>query len=167
MSEARNNLYLTTPPTPKNQVIMGFELHITRKEDAYDDAPALNIALAEWLAYVAGDPEFRLDNFAQVELPDGGVLRTNKEGIAVWTAYSQDGIGQNHAWFTYYKGSIDVKNPDQEIINKMVDIAQALVARVMDDEGTVYEKESHLGQSLKELNAAVSPRKKAWWQFWK
>jgi hypothetical protein len=146
---------------------MGFELHITRKEDAYDDAPALVIPLAEWLAYVAGDPEFRLDNFAQVDLRDGGVLRTEKEGIAVWTAYSHDGVRQNHAWFTYYKGSVDVKNPDQEIINKMVDIAQLLGARVVDDEGTAYEKKSYLDQPLKEVRVVVGPRKTAWWKFWK
>jgi hypothetical protein len=147
--------------------IMGFELHITRKEDAYDDEPALDISLAEWLAYVGGDPEFRLDNFAQVELPDGGVLRTEKEGIAVWTAYSLDGVGQNHAWFTYYKGSVDVKNPDQEIINKMVDMAQALGARVVDDEGTVYEKEGYLDRPLKEGRVTRSTQKKTWRKFWK
>jgi len=45
---------------------MGFELHITRKEDAHDDAPALDISLSEWLAHVGNDPEFRLDNFAQI-----------------------------------------------------------------------------------------------------
>jgi hypothetical protein len=145
---------------------MGFELHITRKEDACDDEPELDIALAEWLAYVAADPEFRLDNFAQVELPDGGMLRTEEEGIAVWTAYSRDGIGQSHAWFTYYKGSVDVKNPDQEIIDKMVDIAEALGARVVDDEGTVYEKEAYLEQPLKEVRGTAGPRKRAWWQFW-
>jgi hypothetical protein len=146
---------------------MGFELHITRKEDAYDDEPALDIALAEWLAYVAGDPEFRLDNYAQVELADGGVLRTEKVGIAVWTAYSKEGVGQNHAWFTYYKGSVDVKNPDQEIINKMLGIAQALGARVVDDEGTVYEKEGYLDRPLKDVRVTIGAQKKAWWQFWK
>jgi hypothetical protein len=146
---------------------MGFELHITRREDAYDDEPELDIALAEWLTYVAADPEFRLDNFAQVELPDGGKLRTEEEGIAVWTAYSRDGIGQNHAWFTYYKGSVDVKNPDQEIINKMVEVAAALGARVVDDEGTVYEKERYLDEEIRDVHGAPRSGKKAWWQFWK
>jgi hypothetical protein len=145
---------------------MGFELHITRKENWYDADPTLDIALAEWLRYVAQDSEFRLDNYAQVELPDGGVLRTEEEGIAVWTAYSGEGSGQDHALFTYFRGCIDVKNPDQEIINKMVDIAEALGAKVQDDEGTVYGKEAYLGRQGKDVQVGAEVGKRKWWRFW-
>lgn len=145
---------------------MGFELHITRKQNWFEEEPELNIALTEWLQYVSGDPEFRLDNYAEVELLDGKTLRAEQEGIAVWTAYSQDGADQNHAWFTYFRGSIFVKNPDQEIINKMVDIAQALSGKVQDDEGTLYERENYLDRQLKDVRVTGSPQKKPWWRFW-
>ena len=145
---------------------MGFELHITRKQNWFDEEPAFDITLIDWLEYVSGDPEFRLDNYAALELPDGKILRTEQEGIAVWTAYSQDGVDQNQAWFTYFRGTISVKNPDQEIINKMVDIAQALGGKVQDDEGTSYEKENYLDGQMKEVRSTAVPRNKPWWRFW-
>jgi hypothetical protein len=122
--------------------------------------------LAEWLRHVAQDSEFRLDNYAQVELPDGSVLRTEEEGIAVWTAYSGEGPGQGHAWFTYFRGCIDVKNPDQEIINKMVDIAKALDAKVQDDEGTVYGTEGYLDRQGKDVRVEAEGGKRKRWRFW-
>jgi hypothetical protein len=120
----------------------------------------------EWIQYITCDPEFRLDNYAAVELPGGKILRVEQEGIAVWLAYSQEGVDQNHAWFTYFKGNISVKNPDQEIINKMVDIAQALGGKVQDDEGTSYEKENYQDKQLKEVQVTAAPRKKPRWRFW-
>jgi hypothetical protein len=145
---------------------MGLELHITRKENWYDKDPGTDISLAEWIQYVTQDPEFRLDGYAQVELPDGQVFGTEDEGIAVWTAYSQDGVNQHHAWFTYFQGNVSVKNPDQEIINKMVAIAQALGANVQDDEGGLYEKESYLDRELQKVKVTSSVKKKPWWRFW-
>jgi hypothetical protein len=59
-----------------------------------------------------------------------------------------------------------VKSPDQEIINKMVDIAQTLGGKVQDDEGTLYEKENYLDRQLKEVQVAPVPRKKPRWRFW-
>jgi len=145
---------------------MGVELHITRKENWYDEEPAQDILLAEWLQYVSEDPEFRLDNYAQVDVPNKGILRVEEEGIAVWTAYSGEGVGQNHAWFTYWRGCVIVKNPGQEIINKMVAVAEALGAKVQDDEGTVYEKEAYLDRQGKDVSVLAHGAKKKWWRLW-
>lgn len=69
--------------------------------------------------------------------------------------------------FTYFRGCIDVKNPDQEIINKMVDIAEALGAKVQDDEGTVYGKEGYLDRQGEDVRVEAEGGKRKWWRFWK
>ena len=102
---------------------MGYELYITRQDNWFDDNIQKKISLEEWISYISKDSEMRLDNFAQIELPNKEIFRIEKEGIAVWEEYSGEGKGQNQAWFTYYNGNVQVKNPDQEIINKMVVIA--------------------------------------------
>ena len=96
------------------------------------------IVLDEWLRYVAGDPEMRLDNFAEAEVGGGEVLRYDNNGLAVWTAYSGHGLKGNMAWFDYRRGRIVVKNPDDEILGKMRRIASVLGAKVMGDEGELY-----------------------------
>jgi len=52
----------------------------------------------------------------------------------VWTAYSQDGLDGNHAWFDHRRGQIVVKNPDEEVLRKMGRIADHFGAHVLGDE---------------------------------
>lgn len=117
---------------------MGYDLHITRKND-WHDSKGSEISLDEWRALVLADPQMRLDGFAEARLLDGRVLRTDSEGLAVWTEYSQHDEACNKAWFLYSHGEIRVKNPDDEIIRKMWSIAQALGAKVQGDDGEVYD----------------------------
>jgi hypothetical protein len=93
------------------------------------------ITLNEWLAYVEEDPEMRLDKVAVAQLEDGEFLAYENEGLAVWTAYSGHDPNGNMAWFDYRDGEIAVKNPDDEIINKMKTIAERFGATVMGDDG--------------------------------
>lgn len=116
---------------------MGYEVHITRADD-WMNSEGNPISLDEWIAYVRSDPEMRLDGFAEVTLQDGRVLRTEGEGLAVWTAYSGDGVDGNHAWFDHWEGRIVVKSPDEEIVDKMIEIARSLGARVFGDDGEAY-----------------------------
>jgi hypothetical protein len=117
---------------------MGYDVHITRKND-WSDPDGPEISLAEWLAVVEADPEMRLDGFAESRLDNGGVFRSEKLGLSVWTAYSQHGQGGNMAWFLYSHGEVIVKNPDEEILRKMWSIAQALSAKVQGDDSEVYD----------------------------
>ena len=115
---------------------MGYELHITRVPHwtASDLHP---ITLDEWLTFIAADPEMRLDGFAEAQV-GGDVLRYENAGLAVWLAYSGHGRNGNMAWFDYRCGRIVVKSPDQEIVAKMKEIANALGAGLMGDEGEFY-----------------------------
>lgn len=115
---------------------MGYEVHITRA-DEWIESRSSPITLDEWTSYVASDPEMRIDNHAALTLK-GDVLSYENEGLAVWTAYSGHEADANMAWFDYNEGRIVVKNPDEEILAKIKQIAEALNARVIGDEGEMY-----------------------------
>ncbi|SDK75500.1 hypothetical protein [Microbulbifer yueqingensis] len=119
---------------------MGYDLHITRKDNWSDYAGPL-ISLAEWEQYVHGDPSMRMDNSAEGKTAEGSVIRVQSDGLAVWTAYSGHEPGGNMAWFYYRDGNISVKNPDEEILGKMIAVARSLEARVQGDEGEYYPRE--------------------------
>lgn len=118
--------------------VMGYDLHITRRND-WADPKGPEISLAEWRALVQADPAMRLDAFAEAGLDDGGALRASCDGLSVWTEYSHHDEAANKAWFLYSRGEIRVKNPDDEIIRKMWSVAQALGAKVQGDDGEVYD----------------------------
>lgn len=146
---------------------MGYDLHITRKADWFDEEGD-EITLEEWSQFVNSSPDMRLDGCAEVETPNG-TLKVESEGLSVWTGYSNHEKDGNKAWFDYFDGNIKVKNPDEEIIKKMYQIAIALSAKVQGEECEIYDEN---GQSnWKELKAEgdviqKTPSKK-WWQFWK
>jgi hypothetical protein len=112
---------------------MGYDVHITRAEH-WTESESTPITIDEWLGYLAGDTEMRLDNIAEAEV-EGSTLRYENDGLAVWTAYGGHGLKGYMAWFDFYRGEVVVKNPDDEILGKMRRIASALKAKVMGDEG--------------------------------
>jgi hypothetical protein len=115
---------------------MGYDVHITRAND-WTEAKSAPIRLEEWLTLIQSDPEMQLDGFADAKTPDG-VLRYENQGLVVWKAYSGNGVNGNMAWFDYRDGCITVKNPDEEILAKMKQIAKKLSAKVIGDEGEEY-----------------------------
>jgi hypothetical protein len=138
---------------------MGYDVHITRKDDWWDpEGP--EISLAEWLAVVDADPEMRLDGYAEARLDNGRVLRTEREGLSVWTAWSQHGQSGGMAWFLHSNGCVIVKTPDEEILRKMWSIAQALSAKVQGDAGEIYDSSANATRPDEYLP------KKPWWRFW-
>jgi prepilin-type processing-associated H-X9-DG protein len=117
---------------------MGYDVGITRKENWWDENGP-EIHLNEWIDVVAADRDMRLDGYAEAQVGDGKILRTENAGLSVWTAYSRHGEGGNMAWFDFRRGSIVVKNPDAEILQKMWSLAQTLSAKVQGDEGEFYD----------------------------
>ena len=143
---------------------MGYDLYITRQEDWSDDDESKKITLEEWVQFVNADPEMRLDHFAEAKLQNGDTIRIEKEGLSVWLKYSGDNVNGNHAWFYYTDGNISVKNPDPEIMYKMLSMAGGLRAKLQGDDGELYT-----AADIKALETYFSkePRKsKPWWKFW-
>jgi hypothetical protein len=144
---------------------VGYDVHITRKEHWSDEAGP-EISLDEWLHYVGSDPEMRLDGFAEAALPGGSVLRTESPGIAVWTTYSGHEVDGNMAWFCHFGDRVTVKNPDEEILQKMARIAQTLAAKVQGDDGEEYDLQGYTrGVAMVDLPELPSDGRR-WWKFW-
>ena len=101
---------------------MGYELHITRKKYFFDEEGDA-IAPEEWRQYVESDPELEID-------PAVG------ENFARWSGENRYGPGE--AWFDWFEGSINTKAPDENILAKMLIIAQSLGGKVQGDDGEVY-----------------------------
>lgn len=149
---------------------MGYEVHITKK-DMYFDEDGEVITLESWKEYVKQDQEMRLDGFAETNTPDG-TLRIEDESLAVWTEWSKHQIDGGMAWIHHFNGCITTKNPDNEMLKKLYQIAQYFEAKVQGDEGEIYDENGNSNwQKLKSINASASDSEttitKKWWQFWK
>ncbi len=118
---------------------MGYDIHITRRENWFDQDDSSEIKLTEWTDYIKSDNEMRLDNQASATAYNGDKVNYENNGLAVWTSYSKTGLDDNYAWFDFRAGNVTVKNPDEEIRNKMIDIAHRLNAKVQGDEGETYD----------------------------
>ncbi len=99
---------------------MGYDVHITRKKFWADEAGSV-ITAEEWLAYVARDPQLRLD-------PQS---KRHSVTLDIQSQYPDP-------WLEWFEGDIYSKNPDEAIRTKMLQIAAALGARVQGDDGEFY-----------------------------
>ncbi len=155
---------------------MANEVHITRKRD-WRDPEGPVITLDEWLAYIASDPEMRVDGFVQTEAPEGKTIRIQRPGLAIWLGYSGYREGKGMIWFTHFRDHISVKDADKEVIGKMYRIAQALGARVQGDAGEMYGADGTAVSGQARPKRAAEPAKepaaepakeeaKPWWKPW-
>ncbi len=99
---------------------MGYDIHITRAE-LWAENKGREITAEEWLAYVEKDPELKIDD-------------ANGEHFAIWSEDSGEAV----AWFEWSAGDISTKNPDVATIEKAVNIAKHIGAKVQGDDGEVY-----------------------------
>ncbi|GAB3635015.1 hypothetical protein GCM10027422_06050 [Hymenobacter arcticus] len=131
---------------------MGYDVHITRKAASWaDEDDDAAISLNEWLEYVAADPEMKLDNRAEAPAPLDGpdtTLHPKSAGLCVWLAYSKNGRAGNYAWFSHEEDHVTVKNPDEEILGKMLAVARAFGARVQGDDGEYFDDTPAYAQDI-------------------
>jgi hypothetical protein len=118
---------------------MGYDLHITRKENWFDEDGPL-ITGAEWRALIERDPELTLDTSMRLKMKDGDYI------FAAWNG-EQGALG-------HYHGEITAKNPDKPLIIKMVNVAKALGAKVQGDDGETYKED---GSSFQPDVPATTP----------
>jgi hypothetical protein len=106
---------------------MGYDLQITRKPSQLDKSP--DITVEEWLEVVENDPELTHD----------AMLHPNYPYHADWS-----GPGKYPCWLDYSPATLYSpsqlysKNPTDEMIEKMVQIAKLLGAKVLGEEDEEY-----------------------------
>ena len=114
---------------------MGYDVHITRAQNWWEkDAPP--ISEDEWKAIVASDSDLEITGFAEAQPPNGEVIRIESPHLTVWRGHSS----QSPVYFTYSRNHISCKNPDDEILRKMLQIAVKLGSKVQGDEGEIYDE---------------------------
>ena len=143
---------------------MGYDLHITRRTEWYDDEQAsIDISLEEWLSYIDRDKELELSDNYWVKVPGSDTESQVSPGYCEWTKHptnDQPGLDYSH-------GSISIKNPDDITIKKMLTISKALNAYVQGDDGEIYElSESGIIFTKKSDSSETILDKKPWWKFW-
>lgn len=126
---------------------MGYDLHITRADDWSDNQDQW-ISADEWLEYIKLDSELTL-------VPEQG------EYYAEWSGTSE----YDEPWFDWYNGNIETKNPDPPVIQKMIEIAIALNAKVQGDDGEMYPDDvpDFMNQTYSQ-ETHITPPRKPWWR---
>ena len=144
---------------------MGYDLHITRKEDWSDEDSDRNISLAEWLEYINKDTELKISEDYQIKNPQKSDETIPAPGFCDWLNHPQ----KEEYWFLYNQGNIETKNPDEHAIIKMLSIANNFNAKVQGDDGEVYSIASSskiIADDGSGKITIINPDKKPWWKFW-
>ncbi|WP_370581424.1 hypothetical protein [Pantoea sp. PNT02] len=100
---------------------MGVEFHITRAE-YWAENDEDQISSDEWLDIINNDPELSL-------------YTKHGEYHAIWNGEG----AEEGAWLDWSAGNIETKWPNTALYRKMFQISEKLKAKVMDDEGRLYE----------------------------
>lgn len=109
---------------------MGYDVYITRASD-WLDRETFPIPEKEWMIVVQSDPSLQISKEDYFD-------RTTKEGNierlrpVCWKQHP-DSVP-----FWYMDGAIEVKSPDDSTIQKMIEIAKKLNARVIGEDGEEY-----------------------------
>ncbi|WP_298348871.1 hypothetical protein [uncultured Dokdonia sp.] len=135
---------------------MGYELNIRREDDVN------KISKNEWLVYLQSDSQFlQIEEFS-TEMNNGESFTISTPNAGLWE------FEKFSVPFTFSEkyGEITVKNPDEKIITKMIEVARSLDAFIEGEEGEIYDEES-----LKEMfpdTTRSNPllKDKKWWKFW-
>jgi hypothetical protein len=100
---------------------MGYDLHITRREFWADQDQ--DITADEWLKIVGKDTELVIDI-------------QNGPYSVLWKPINNSG----EYWLDWFDGNIYSKNPDEILIQKMLEISRQLNAKVQGDDGELYNE---------------------------
>jgi hypothetical protein len=98
---------------------MGYDIHITRARD-WTESEKTPVALEEWLGAIRAASD----------------LEVRESRHAAWTAHP----GRLDVPLLFDRGEISIKNPDEPTLARAIALAQALNARVVGDDGEVYER---------------------------
>lgn len=109
---------------------MGYDVFITRAEhlDKNSDQP---ISETEWKALLQSDSSLEVSpaDYFERRTADG---KTERFQMVLWTAHP------DRPPFMLIDGAVQITSPDEKTIQKMVEMAVRLRARVIGEEGEVY-----------------------------
>lgn len=145
---------------------MGYELHITGREN-WADTETPDISIDEWLDYVNSDKDLELTNGYDIKV-GSETWHKDRPGYCEWKTHPTEQEPNSRPWFSYWKGSVDTKNPDAPTIRKMMQIALALNAKVQGDDGEFYTEEYLVEMERDEEQKSTSRKEinRPWWKFW-
>ena len=108
------------------RAVMGYEVHVTRRENWWDEDGG-EISAQEWAAAVC--------DLAMVPVPEGW------SGQPQWVAEMTTGPAPEFRTEGLYwsAGRIVAKHPTDALITKMCQVARVLGARVQGDDGEYYD----------------------------
>jgi hypothetical protein len=122
---------------------MAYDLRITRAPGDWFESESGGITAEEWLKLVEEDPELSL-------VP-------GRASLARWQGPSK----HPDPWFDWWKGTIKTKSPDPPMVEKMIQMAARLNARVQGDDGETYLSEGRV-----ERDGVVDARPEMDWRRW-
>ncbi|RFM28141.1 hypothetical protein [Deminuibacter soli] len=141
-----------------------YELHITRRNNWYDDDSEKSITLDEWKTFIKENEDMHLDSTFEAKMQNGESFSFESLELTRWSGYSGSRTCGNHAWFNYWSGNITVKNPDDEIIYQMLNIARKLNAKVQGTQGEEYTETYFTRAQIRFFDANKPYRR--WWHLW-
>jgi hypothetical protein len=131
---------------------MAYDLHVVRTED-WTEAAGAPITKQDVDALIAADAELAWSTTDYVDMRDDAGAVTRYWMIS-WR-------GQPCFW--WYRDQMECSGPEEAQIAKLVQMARALGARVVGDDGETYPLEQPAAPSTPPSPQA--PRK-PWWRFW-
>jgi len=134
---------------------MGYDVFITRAENS-NESVQHPISEADWKALLQSDSSLEASptDYYERHTQDG---RTERFQMVLWTAHP------DRPPFMLVDGAVQIKSPDEATIQKMVEMAGRLRARVVGEGGEVYPMEQ---RSHSQLSQPAKPAFMSW-PLWK
>jgi hypothetical protein len=128
---------------------MAYDLHIVRTKD-WTEAASAPITKQDVDALIAADSELAWSTTDYVDMADAAGVSTRYYMIT-W---------RGEPCFWWYRDQIQCSGPDDAQISKLVQMARALKAHTVGDDGEAYP--------LEQPSSPSSPPsgQKPWWRFW-
>ncbi len=120
---------------------MGYDLHATRANHWIRSA-GHEISAAEWGEVITWDPDLQRD-------------KSHGTHAVVWV----DREGTNRGWFDWYDGAVYTTDPNGATVEKLLELATRMKARVQGDADEFYEKIEDWDTGQLKRGCAPQPRR--------
>ncbi len=138
--------------------MMGYNIHITRA-DVWTESKRYPISEEEWLAVVYADTSLRLSSEGTYHMREDDGRLTPVHAVE-WIASTE----KRKPCFWLKDGQIEAKSPNRATIQKMVDLAVALNAKVLGDENELYAGRIDSSDRKRETSDAS---RNLWWKWFR